>query len=343
MEDGNVVHLPLGVLTAAAAKPELKVQPITGDPVRCTSCEAVLNANSKLDQRVGAIGSSAAAHEFTWRCEFCGTSNDVVLEQGERPTQRVTEYLLAPPPQHILPESEPITVFCIDCSGSMCVSQEVRGKIALHALGQRRAQQMAAGNSSLAAFGDGSQQWLPSQRNRSDVSYVSRLECVQAAVHQQIDALPANRRVALVAFNGDVTAHLGGVAEPMVLTGDLLNDLDGLIERGAQAAKQEAQGSDSLKKQAREKLLDRVYALQEGGPTALGPALAFAMGLALKRSAGSHIIVCTDGRANVGVGSLSARSVSRCQRCGTERPRSPSAPFLSLSGSERSQAADRKR
>ncbi len=305
MEDGNVVHVPLAQMTAAASE---RVQAITGDPVRCRGCDAVLSAVSKLEPLAARAVASSGAHEHLWRCEFCDTANEISLDSGERPTAAITEYLLAPPPQSVAPEAEPMTVFCIDCSGSMCVSQEVQGKVALHALGQRRAQQNASGNASLAAFGDGSQQWLPSQRRRNEITYLSRLECVQAAVHAQLDALPLNRRVALVTFNGDVTAYLSGLAEPVVLAGDLLSDLDALVERGAQTASLDARGSgpqaDKQLQQAREKLLDRVYGLQEGGATALGPALAFAMGLVLRRTAGSHIIVCTDGRANVGVGRL---------------------------------------
>ena len=44
--------------------------------------------------------------------------------------------------------------------------------------------------------------------------------------------------------------------------------------------------------------------IQETGPTALGPALLTAIGLAASGKAGSSVVLCTDGLANVGLGSL---------------------------------------
>lgn len=43
-------------------------------------------------------------------------------------------------------------------------------------------------------------------------------------------------------------------------------------------------------------------ALEETGPTALGPAILTAIGLAGEGAPGSSVIVCTDGLANIGLG-----------------------------------------
>jgi len=51
-------------------------------------------------------------------------------------------------------------------------------------------------------------------------------------------------------------------------------------------------------------LIQKAYSLRVGGATALGPALAVAVGIA-SSSAGSKIMVCTDGQANVGIGNVS--------------------------------------
>jgi len=45
-------------------------------------------------------------------------------------------------------------------------------------------------------------------------------------------------------------------------------------------------------------------ALEETGPTALGPAVITAIALAGEGAPGSTVIVCTDGLANVGLGSF---------------------------------------
>lgn len=50
-------------------------------------------------------------------------------------------------------------------------------------------------------------------------------------------------------------------------------------------------------------LKDRVKGLSEGGSTALGPAMAVAVGM-LAKQPGSEIVLCTDGLPNIGVGSL---------------------------------------
>lgn len=45
------------------------------------------------------------------------------------------------------------------------------------------------------------------------------------------------------------------------------------------------------------------HSLEEGGQTALGPALLLSVTIA-KAVPGSKVIVCTDGMANIGLGSL---------------------------------------
>ena len=44
--------------------------------------------------------------------------------------------------------------------------------------------------------------------------------------------------------------------------------------------------------------------LEETGPTALGPAVLTSIALASEGSAGSQVVICTDGLANIGVGAF---------------------------------------
>jgi Mg-chelatase subunit ChlD len=53
-----------------------------------------------------------------------------------------------------------------------------------------------------------------------------------------------------------------------------------------------------------EALITKFAKLQEKGQTALGPALLSAVLLAKGGKAGSTVIICTDGMANKGLGSL---------------------------------------
>ena len=50
-------------------------------------------------------------------------------------------------------------------------------------------------------------------------------------------------------------------------------------------------------------LFVKYISLEEGGATALGPALLIATTMAAQH-AGSKVIVCTDGMANIGMGRL---------------------------------------
>lgn len=45
-------------------------------------------------------------------------------------------------------------------------------------------------------------------------------------------------------------------------------------------------------------------ALEETGPTALGPGLASAIAIAAQGAPGSSVVLCTDGLANVGLGAF---------------------------------------
>lgn len=45
-------------------------------------------------------------------------------------------------------------------------------------------------------------------------------------------------------------------------------------------------------------------ALEETGPTAMGPALITAIAMASSGAPGSSVVVCTDGLANVGLGAF---------------------------------------
>lgn len=45
-------------------------------------------------------------------------------------------------------------------------------------------------------------------------------------------------------------------------------------------------------------------AIEETGPTALGPAVLTSVALAAEGKAGSTVVICTDGLANIGLGAL---------------------------------------
>jgi hypothetical protein len=122
--------------------------------------------------------------------------------------------------------------------------------------------------------------------------HLSRLELLQAAVEQAVHALYAKdpkARVGLVAFASDVRL-LGGAEGEVTVAGDRLSSFEALNQiRWVPVAR------------SKEAVLADLFALSEGGQTALGPAVQLAVNSC---PFGGSVTVCTDGLANVGVARL---------------------------------------
>jgi hypothetical protein len=167
---------------------------------------------------------------------------------------------------------------------------------------------------------------LPSQRNR-DTQYVSRLDCLKAAVRIQLDELERatpKRRVLLITFANDVIIWTSQQRQ-VVAAGDALNDEAALQKIAGQidpaSVKSVSDGKDAL--------FNTIGRLAESGATACGPALVVALAIAgleqeRQRKAASlrssnngaikkrtEIILCTDGLSTRGIGALDGDSSSR--------------------------------
>jgi len=187
----------------------------------------------------------------------------------------------------------------------MCVTSEIEGEVNLRG-GGPDVREVLAGTGLLSAA-DGPQHFR-SERGRR-ITYISRLQAVQAAVATQIESLAKsapNKRVAIVAFSSGLQLHGDAStdfdAAAMAVEGDHLESCEELRAAG-QAAASRGGVSYQAVSAASEGLIERLYTLEEGGGTALGPAICVALGMA-QGVAGSKVIVCTDGLANIGVGAL---------------------------------------
>lgn len=64
-----------------------------------------------------------------WNCEFCGNRNVVDIEEEEKPAASDVTFLVEPSQTTLasgpLGRDESLVIFCIDISGSMCVTSEV--------------------------------------------------------------------------------------------------------------------------------------------------------------------------------------------------------------------------
>lgn len=276
--DTNVVAVKLNQLKAPSNMH-------AGDPTFCTSCSAIL---SKVSKPVVEEG------EKVWTCEFCTQRNIVDIEEEEVPTEEDVTFMLEPAPSTVASGpsglDESLVIFCVDTSGSMCVTTEVPGHVQLRGSHSTR--------SVRHLHGDRTDQYLPSQRR--DVTYVSRLQSVQAAIDHQLQEMEKNfpnKRVAIITFCNEVSVVGDGKSDPVSIAGDKLSNRDTLESIATEQAIPESI------KSTRQKLGEKLFELEECGPTALGPALVVATKMAA-RMRGSKVILCTDGLANIGIGKL---------------------------------------
>lgn len=178
----------------------------------------------------------------------------------------------------------------------MCLTKPMKGK---H---QLRGDHLGDLRKELMKFGDGSSQYM--EHEAKNVTYISRLQCVQAAIGSQIEQMSkaaAKRKVGVVSFSNQVCVIGDGSQVPKIFAGDRLNDKDYLM-----AESEKITHSHMVKPigETAKELLEEVSKLEENGPTALGPALLTSVTMAAKGKPGSKVIVCTDGLANIGLGQL---------------------------------------
>lgn len=295
----NDPNTNVAVLSLGPVAKESEVQP--GDPIFCSNsrCKAVLSATSTVETN--------EAKESTWTCEYCATVNkvDINAEDDELPTGEVQDYLLSPPTAQQDTKSDQsgsLTIFVIDISGSMSTTTEVPAGFGLFQL-QTGPGAGGKDDDEEAAIALARQYGsLHQQANQS--RYVSRLECVKAAVAIQLTELSRahpNRRVMLITFSDRVIIH-GDASKKFsktVVMGDKLERMETLEKIGNEIELEALSDVESSKENLRMTTIQQ----KAEGSTALGPALVIALAAA-KKIKGSEVILCTDGAANQGVGKI---------------------------------------
>jgi hypothetical protein len=138
-----------------------------GDPQFCAGCHAALSATSKATPLAEPPG------RMLWVCEFCDARNEITVEPSELPTEQSRDYILSPATEAKVDPAADTVVFCVDVSGSMCVTKEVAGRLRLKS------------SHSLAGFGELGHEDVRPPRN-AQTTWVSRLQCMQAAVDEEI-------------------------------------------------------------------------------------------------------------------------------------------------------------
>jgi hypothetical protein len=284
----------------------------TGEPISCKNCgvffshlSTIKGAQHKSTEDAQTSSSSSDDQEVIWKCEFCQHSN-VISDLEELPDTDATtlDYILAPPPtidSPALSEELGIIIPCVDVSGSMCISSEVEGDIKIRG-------DAASRLNNLRTSGDEANQYLPNEKR--GVSYVSRLQCVQGAISSLIENVKEQKqetRIGLVTFSDKVSIHGDASGQPFVVSGNALDDYDTMVSIG-KTHKQLSLESPSIASTAA-KLSERLFALEEGGGTGLGPAVVAAISAGAEfnlktNSNNAKVVLATDGLANIGIGSL---------------------------------------
>ncbi|CAD8122110.1 unnamed protein product [Paramecium sonneborni] len=269
-----------------------------GDALQCKNCSGILNIYSNLE-------SNGNSQQFKWVCEFCEYLNEIQMELEEIPQNEEVLYLTSPEIYENTKKNAKSIIFCVDISGSMSSTTQIKGRVDCKSgISQEEYENLKQ----FIDPADHSHYLRKIQKEQRRQKYISRKQCLISAIEQQIKNLKeknSKNLVGLVTFNNEIVVYGDGSQKPIVLSGEQLNqenEIKTILNRNAQKMMQNPVGKSA------EVLIKRCGQLQENGQTALGPALLSALELAKVGKPGSMIIICTDGLANYGLGSLDGDS-----------------------------------
>jgi len=274
--DSNIIAVKFDELT-------ISNETFAGETKHCSQCSAILSMHS-----LSNITTESATNILIWKCEFCDHINKLESTNiNEIPKQEDVTYLIepAPPVPTTTTTNEPTLVntkdikstddtfltYCIDISGSMDTQ-------------------------------------IPSNNEQ----YMTRLNGVKIACLENLNILKdsePNKKCSLVTFSDSIKYYGDGsksnYEEPLINTSlnqqegdDLLTNKEKMLALGTNQPNDLNGISKSF-----DKLKSIIEHLTTEGYTALGPGLVFSIGHSSKKE-GSQIILCTDGAANVGMGSI---------------------------------------
>ena len=132
----------------------------------------------------------------------------------------------------------------------------------------------------------------------------TNLNCVRNAVSMQINDLQSKypkKKVGLVAFESSVRVYGDCWNQYINLPSDSFENFDACLNFGVGMSESSLSHSVADSLAYLQTALKSVSAL---GATALGPGLLVSLGLVMNSNPGSMIILCTDGMANQGVGTM---------------------------------------
>ena len=271
------------------------IQSMDSLPTRCLSCPGYFTSQSTFHCHTN--------DETKWNCSFCGTEQVNVLKPDvpkDAVNTKPTEIDFIPTESMQNGETKlsdsvemktaagRLVIFCIDTSGSMGATTEMNSTNGIELYTEYKV--------------------------KKHFKHVSRLQFVKAAVRSKILTLARtspNAIPIIVTFGSTVKVNLPDGTTAVVEGNKTLDCTNLLLAKGADIVRRFTNvtcgnGSTSGMRSSCKTLLRQLHAVEVSGCTALGPALATAIGMCSNAS-GSQIIVCTDGVANIGVGKLDSK------------------------------------
>ena len=257
-------------------------------PILCTQCNSYVTQHnvSVCMHCKTSVDTLAAEYQRNRNQVPLATSNEnmtedlYVLKKGIQANESV-------PPKFDVP----MVIFLLDVSGSMGTATKLTNGIT-----------------------------IPTGYSTSQLmSRVSRLQLVQAAIRSkllQMEEEQTNAMPVLITFGSQVNVYYPktkiakessgfAIGDYCIPSSDMhARDYTRFIEQGVHLTKSfDLESAKTSTHTVIKDMVETLYNVRHNGCTALGPALALSNGIASKMP-GSHIIVCTDGEANLGVGSI---------------------------------------
>jgi len=284
MADTNCLAVDLGCLAEENFTLQ-EVEKFPFIPTSCANCSASLSHMSVVKE-----APSSTKSKF-WICEFCKHTNNLPSEV-QQPSRVSVEYLVSglardnENPDNKKKGAGTLAIFCLDISGSMETGHEVID---------------IQGAWNQAKVKHTGQKAIQGQKD-----FITRLDCIKEAIKIQIErysALFPEKRIIVLPFESGVyyLDPENGDYQPLCTqeaNGTAFNSFEQLLEVGKGLSLQSFQPI----KESKELFVKAIDKMKVSGSTALGPCLSIALGIA-SQVRQAEIFVCTDGLANVGVGS----------------------------------------
>ena len=206
-----------------------------------------------------------------WVCEFCSHANEIHLELEEMPKTDASEYIISVPSSTSNNNNNNNSASMTNHSPSTIVAAS---KMILFCID------------------------VSGSMNDVDKSGNKPMSCVKSAVNQVIlntaksapDAI-----IGIITFSSVVTIFGDGSTNATIK--ENLNCFEALYNAGKEFTLSNAV------KDSEKKLAQILHNITATGSTALGPGLTITLGIA-SQCRGTQVIICTDGEANLGIGSL---------------------------------------